>query len=941
MTGRAAQDPLKVRVFDQDNPSASVAGVNVRFEALSGGLFVNVPSANKSVTNSAGEASIRYVAGIFPGSNTVRASIPREEVNDPSVPTPSPVNFSIEAQSPTVSDASTVGLCNIMPGTSEFPGSALPKLFQIRFRDNNGQPKSGEVIIAEAYEPNAVDATPFIGTFLPRVGVTDSNGIATFAFVISTAARTGPFTIKFSTPQFYGSDRKRISISVNADVRDPANKPRGVGDTEINFDDPPRAGQAQVGLPGQRIGVALRGRFFAPGNPGGGGNIVFFILEGDGTFEPGPEGTPVGFLTDPNCGKLRLAMNCDPQPESGIASAYFTLAEGTTHALIAMEGFTDVFAIGPPEVSVVDGQGVEQALIQPSRSPESGSAATFQLEFRLPVNFSGPVAGKLESFDQGGTPITGPGFTGQEVVDDIQMTVVDPNVDGRYSRFRSSSSTPFVLYDGSAFPQGSPPGLQGRIGIRSTPNGHILPSRKLSPAVAGPLVVAAQEIQDTIIQERGEPFSVRFKPPAGAGAVTWKIKSDAPGATEVPLTGAVTPTLTLTFVDDAANANPAAAQPSLFLDRVAANARASFTVTATFAGAPPLTETILVSLGRSGPGLVGAPLRPGALPATDAALTTEYRAFFGIPMGGARGVNEPTPVAGGQYEARRFIPLPTTTPAERANSQVAMNFFDSETGRTGTPTASNATTGTGLQENRRIVYTDPPAGAPALRTMGRAWGLAIASPSIVPVPFAAPTSFNFGRALTYGVAITGRVQFELDLIDLGHVVAHEQAHCQHNLDMDTPGSSSEGDLLRAVLMSVANSFFTGVPVANQTPANRRNVGAVAFSAAVEVDEVLVTAAQITAHATDNASYFLVKGDMEYLAQKWERLLTTLTNGKAFAGGKLEIEDQARTDVIERMKTIYDSLPPYARRMQGGDYFVDTGEATVTSTISPQILKPAP
>lgn len=437
LTGKAASNSLVVRAYNQVNPTQNLDSVPLSVEIVDGGGFITADQARSIITDPQGLASFKYIFGPIPGANSIQVGVQGH-------PEVVPVLFTETGQKANLQDVSNQhqSLCNQFFSTSEFPGSALSRLFVMKATKPDGSPLVGETVEPFVLTSDLQQKAPSTGYFIPSRARTDSNGNVTFAFVIHLSAPTGPFVMRFPLPALFEQNGDQVGININGTVRNPADKPRGLADTEINFDDLLRSGQGQIAIPGQRIGVPLRGRFFAPGFPSGGGSIIFSILEGDGIFEPGDEGNSRGFLVDQNCGKIRLAMGCVSAPESGIASVYFTLAPGTTHALIAMEGFTDIFAIGPPEARMVDPNNPSQETrgLVATDPAAPDPARRVLLEMRMPMGTTTPVTASVQSFDLTGTalPASIPGAVAPSTISNIACTPVSADPLGRFVILRST-----------------------------------------------------------------------------------------------------------------------------------------------------------------------------------------------------------------------------------------------------------------------------------------------------------------------------------------------------------------------------------------------------------------------------------------------------------------------------------------------------------------------
>jgi hypothetical protein len=192
LTGRSPENLLKVRVFENDSPATPAVGVRVDFEVTGGGGFIATGQSLRGYTDGSGFAFAKLVAGALPGTNTVKATIGADNA-------PPPVSFEVLGRSPTITDVYVPSLCNVMGGLlSEYQGSAIPRLFKYQVRDNQGRPMKGESVVPEVFLENSQTPTLAVGYFLPELGITDDNGLVTFAFVIGRNAPLGAFNMEFS-----------------------------------------------------------------------------------------------------------------------------------------------------------------------------------------------------------------------------------------------------------------------------------------------------------------------------------------------------------------------------------------------------------------------------------------------------------------------------------------------------------------------------------------------------------------------------------------------------------------------------------------------------------------------------------------------------------------------------------------------------------------------
>jgi hypothetical protein len=487
LVGRPVENGLVVQAVDPST-GAPVEGVLVVFEGLrNAGTFRRVDSS-PTVTDRQGRVRVRYVLSPVPGDNVVAAEAAGFEDT-------ARVEFHLRGTLPGLQDVSVIGPCNLWAGTSEYPGSALPMLFTVQATRPGGGPLAGEVVRPRVSEFRRAAPERSIGRFLPGKALTDAEGKATFAFVIDRDAPSGEFTMRFGLPEFRDAEGREVAVEIRGAVRDPAGKPRGPGDVEIDyFSDPERSGQGQVGIPGLRLALPLRAFM-----NGGFGGIVYRIIEGFGTFENGDgrEGE-IAFRDFDACGNPVVGVTTVEFGGGGIGNVRFT--PGSRHVLIAMEGFTDIFAVGPPEVAVVgdDGSGgwAEVPNVVPVEAGRASDEVAFRLLARVPKGRvpAGEVRG-VDSLGRAlgpdpeavGRPVLGSGelgwtFSSSESRPEFDVYVTRPVVatDERVLPGR----TPSVGGGGAALLAVSPfGGVEGKVSVDGQEIRLRIRNAALSPAV--------------------------------------------------------------------------------------------------------------------------------------------------------------------------------------------------------------------------------------------------------------------------------------------------------------------------------------------------------------------------------------------------------------------------------------------------------------------------
>ncbi len=393
---RAASDPLVVRVTNSAT-GAPVEGVQVGFDPEENAGSFSLGNPDDIITDGGGLARVRYVYSSKPGSNRIRASVATPVTF---------VDFVLTGQLPTIENKTVVSLCNPTGGsTSEFRGSALPVLFTAKAVHPDGSPLKGEMIRPFVLVNGVPNAS--VGRFMPTKAWSDAGGEAKFVFIVDLNAPIGTFTMRFGLPQFRNPNNEEVKFDVTGTVRPDADKPRGFLDTEINFNDPLASGQGQIGVPDRELFLPLRARLYGVRS----GRLRYTVIEGAGTFTEGTEGTFDQYHTFNPClpGNIPLSIQTiEESSTQSIGNVKFTLAPGSTHALIALDTLTDVFAVGPPELSIVtqnsSGEYVEIPGIHTSKLADATATEAFQVRAEVPKGATPTV--DLNAFDSLGNPVS-------------------------------------------------------------------------------------------------------------------------------------------------------------------------------------------------------------------------------------------------------------------------------------------------------------------------------------------------------------------------------------------------------------------------------------------------------------------------------------------------------------------------------------------------------
>ncbi len=371
LAGRKADQPLVVRATDVST-GAPVPGLPLVFTGgQNAGTFARAEGTASTLTDGGGIAKVRYAFSTKPGANVVTVLVPGLQDT-------APVQFQLTGQLPGIAPGEPPSPCNYGQSTSDFPGSALAKLLTVKVTKPDGSPLTGELIRPFVSKFNGQPPTMKVGKFMPVKAFSDQNGEARFAFVIDDGAQPGDFTMQFGLPEFRQTDGTEVFLEVAGKVRDQTKEFRG--DPTID------SGQGQIGGLGKELSRPLKAKTNQQG-----GFIVFKVIEGNGVFKA----TPNSDVRTPDftfCGKPIWLLAAD---KNGFAELNFE--RSTDVALIEISPGSDVFAVGPHEVSFVSPGLAEIPNIFPVDLDKASSSTSFKVKVNVPKNET--PNGDLKSFN--------------------------------------------------------------------------------------------------------------------------------------------------------------------------------------------------------------------------------------------------------------------------------------------------------------------------------------------------------------------------------------------------------------------------------------------------------------------------------------------------------------------------------------------------------------
>ena len=541
-----------------------------------------------------------------------------------------------------------------------------------------------------------------------------------------------------------------------------------------------------------------------------------------------------------------------------------------------MEGFTDIFAVGPPEIRFVKATAPDEqvsSLVSPDVAGDL-DATKFLVEAVLPSDFDQNVTGEILSLNRCSEPLEMKDPIGALAVQNIAMTKATS--DSRSARFRSSASNPFVPIQGvqtSDVP--SPP---PNVTLVQLQIGGSFRAR----AVAGAINLEGQQ-QDRR-PRKGSPAEplgtinlLSTNEDTRAVDYVWSI-------TVLGRTLSVTtrrPVLQYILDLDAAADDLTATPVRIRFPRDNANRRAEFTYTQTARNATGtavgnvVSDTVLVSLG----GRTGSPL-----PADPLGRDAEGR--FRVPAASFYSDN-----------------------AARFSSFADLSARDQTTLRDGAGIDANT-----FANSRFLVYQNRREGGAFGATFVALEGAAARQDTI--------NSLRMLGTVFYEPTIRER----LDAEDFNAAVIHEIQHIRTfavAAGIEVTGITDDdrafGDLKRRAFINIYNHHFDGGAGAatrqEWESAARRFVNI--FS---EVNAYFISLR--TSMAGGNASNFFIANEAEKLSEYFRQVVEILRDGVrvAAAGGEFRepLTGTVRDRIVEYLQFVYIAVQkdPTLRKVSG-------------------------
>lgn len=338
--GLPAKDEIKVRLVGalSNVPVSGTAIIAVAIQNV--GVFGRSNTVTLS-TDENGVAGFRYVYSDKPDTNIFHVGV----TNDPSI---EPVEFTLTGTSPTFEFVDPVSIQTL----SDFPGSGLPGLIQVRAQGPDDDALVGQRVLPMLLDGQGqvIQDTEPIGSFRPSSALTNSEGIATFAFRIADNATPNPITLAFTLADFQTPAGDALLLTTGATILDTANQLLSI--TE---------GQDQVGLVGKTLSQPMRVHANTP--PGQAPSVEFkTFLGGHLAFETGSFSFATAFDSEGNV--ISIVVFPDSNGDAGVT---FTMGGKKRPHLVnafAAGVAAETFVVSVPEARVV--QMTESGLSEPA-----------------------------------------------------------------------------------------------------------------------------------------------------------------------------------------------------------------------------------------------------------------------------------------------------------------------------------------------------------------------------------------------------------------------------------------------------------------------------------------------------------------------------------------------------------------------------------------------
>lgn len=452
--------PMIVRVVDAGSPDRVMSLVPVAFEVVEGhGVFLHAPGL-ATWTNGAGEAGIYFIP-TSAGSCTVRARVFRKASARART-----VLFHFDAQLPSLAYVAK-------PAALTLPGCAVDRPFRVRVTGLEGKAMARETVRFRL----GAGAPAKAGFFTSETAITDGNGYAASAFVVSPDASPGTIPVAIDLPGFAKPDGSRVSVQTSFTVESEAQR---IARGEPVFERV-SSGNGAVGHKKFYTKVPFVVQSLAGGVTN---RMNFAVIEGDGHLRPAigtkvqgndefirsrfPDRNVTDVLTlemvDQTAGVFYEAAD-DDRP--GVVAAFVDLST----VFLTVYG-----AVSPPDVRIVSLDGSPLGAITPA-DPRGIDLDRdgFLVEARMPVGFDLAFEGRLAT-------LTRLGELAQDALEyaaptHLEAIALQPILqDSLGTTWRSSPDNPIVpILETFPDPSDKPELSGGYLPIQVPDHGWLLP----------------------------------------------------------------------------------------------------------------------------------------------------------------------------------------------------------------------------------------------------------------------------------------------------------------------------------------------------------------------------------------------------------------------------------------------------------------------------------
>jgi peptidoglycan/xylan/chitin deacetylase (PgdA/CDA1 family) len=282
------------------------------------------------------------------------------------------------------------------------------------------------------------------GYFLPSTGITDANGIVSFAYVINGTATPGQFfQISFSLPDTAESGGTALSIGpFGYQVFDPTGKNVFIV-----------SGQGQVGRALTAVPKKMLVQLVPDSDPFTADDVAGFTIFGSNPAQVGSlevvDGTLIESTTS-NGQTIAVKVKANSSNQASVRLNMNTLPGPALVGVSSQPGgiFLDTFAVGPEEIRLLGGeaQGMKEPLFVTGQSPDAISKgqgiSTYLLEVRTITGLGETLAlGGVRSYDECNNLLVSSGGI-PTVLGGIVLKKIAENE--RFATYRLGPNTPVI-----------------------------------------------------------------------------------------------------------------------------------------------------------------------------------------------------------------------------------------------------------------------------------------------------------------------------------------------------------------------------------------------------------------------------------------------------------------------------------------------------------------